>query len=85
MGMEFELKLGGVTYKCTATQYNKDASDCNIQAEINGLKVHISIPIEEKISRTKAIIFIEAFHEALTKAVKDQKLGELQYGKHNVG
>ncbi len=82
--LEFELKLGGVTYKCTSNHQSKDASNCLISAEMNGLRVHIDIPIEEKYTRTKAIIFIEAFHEAMTAAIKDQKLNELHLGRHNI-
>ncbi len=85
MGYNFELKLGGVTYTCSPTQYTKGDCDCNIRAEINGMRVDIHIPIEHKVTKVKALLFVEAFHTALTTAIKDQKLDELKYGHHNAG
>jgi len=82
--MDFELKLGSVLYRCTRTQYNGDTGNCVVSADINGMKIQIVIPAEEKINRTKALVFIEAFHEGLVYARKDQNLADLKMGKVNV-
>lgn len=84
--MRFELKLGNVTYKTSHIQSNgKGETDVIIEADINGVSVTMRIGIEEKMTQIKVLAFIEAFHTAMGIAVKDQKLGDLQYGKRNIG
>lgn len=80
----FQLTLQHVTYKCDTSQQSKDHQNWYVSAEINGLKVRIDIPIEEQASLPKVMLFIEAFHTAMSQAVADQKIGSLHLGKHNI-
>lgn len=69
----FELKLGAITYKCEGNQSTFKEQNWCIDAQVNDLRITMTIPIESKVSRSKCILFVERFHEALMQAQKEQK------------
>lgn len=70
---EFELKLNNTTYKCSGNQADKHNQNWTISAELEGLRVHMTVPIESKLTRLQVMGFVERFHEAMIKAKEDQK------------
>lgn len=73
---DFSITLDGKEYKCSSIQSNKDSQDWHITVSHGKVKTTISIPIEEKITRVKVILFIEAFHVAMHQAFDAQKLDQ---------
>lgn len=70
---EFELKLGSISYKCSGNHSNFQDQNWNISVRINDLSISMNIPIESKLSRSKVILFVERFHEALMDVQKQQE------------
>lgn len=73
---DFSITLDGKEYKCTSTQYQKDSQNWNLSVKHGTVSTMITIPCEEKITRAKIILFIEAFHVAMHKAFEAQKLDQ---------
>lgn len=69
----FELKLGVITYVCSDNHSNFKEQNWTISAKVNDVRVSMTIPIESKVSRSKCILFVERFHEALMVAQKEQE------------
>ena len=70
---EFELTLSGTVYKCTSNHSDKENQNWNIRSKINDVTVNMEIPITSKVSRSKCMLFVEVFHEALVEAKEKQK------------
>lgn len=70
---EFELTLNNITYKCTSHSFSGNNQNWDISSKHHDLTVRMSIPIESKLPRSKVMLFIEIFHEALMEAKKKQK------------
>ncbi len=69
----FELKLNNVTYECSGNHADRLNQNWTISAKMDGLNVHITIPLESKLTRLQVMAFVERFHEALSVAKKEQK------------
>ena len=67
---EFELTLGNTTYKCESSHSDINNRNWIVSAKINDIRLSINIPIESKLSRSKCMLFVESFHEALTAAME---------------
>lgn len=74
---DFSITLDNKEYKCTTTSTNGNGEfSYDIIVKHGEVSTHIRIPIGNKITRAKVILFIEAFHEAMHKAFEDQKLDQ---------
>jgi hypothetical protein len=69
----FELKLDSTTYTCSGNHSTREHQNWNITAEMSGMRVSITIPIESKLTRLQAMAFIERLHVALKQAKNEQK------------
>ena len=70
---EFELTLSGTVYKCTSNHSDRDNQNWNIRSKVNDVTFNMEIPIGSKVSRSKCMLFVEVFHEALMTARDNQK------------
>lgn len=69
---EFKLELGGILYNCQSNHASKEHQNWHITAKSQEFNIRIEIPIDAKVSRAKCMAFVEAFHEALVTARKEQ-------------
>lgn len=69
----FTLKLDNVTYECSGNQYSKKDQNWAIQAQMEGMRVCINIPIESKLTTCQVMAFVERLHEGMSEAKKEQK------------
>jgi len=70
---DFSIKLDGKEYKCNSSQSDSQGNqNWYITVEHGSVKSTINIPMEDKTTRAKVILFIEAFHVAMRKAFEAQ-------------
>jgi len=73
----FTITLGSKEYKISSNHSNgKDERNYIMTVEHGKVKTTITFPIEEKLTRAKVMLFIEAFHEAMKQAFDAQKLDQ---------
>lgn len=73
---EFSITLDGKEYKVSSSHFDKEGNNWTMRVEHGKVATTITIPLEERITRAKVILFIEAFHVAMHKAFEAQKLDQ---------
>lgn len=68
----FELKLGNTLYKCSGNHFQKDQQNWHIQAEMEGARISIELPIESKLTTIQVMAFLERLHEGMMLAKESQ-------------
>ena len=73
---DFSITLDGKEYKCRSTVSSGEDQGWYISVSHGKVRTEIKIPMEEKITRAKIILFVEAFHVAMHKAFESQLLDQ---------
>lgn len=81
---DFQITLDNKEYKCNSTSCNATDQSWDISTTFGGIRVGIHIPLDNRITRAKVILFVEAFHEGMRAAFKDQDIDqEYVWNKHH--
>lgn len=70
----FSITLDNQEYKCTSTQRSAEDSNWHVTTKHGNVSTTITVPCENKITRAKVILFVEAFHVAMRNAFEAQLL-----------
>lgn len=73
----FKITLEGKEYEATYSQSDsKGNNNWVINFKHGDAKANIEIPMDAKVTRAKALLFIEAFHEGLKSAFSSQGIDQ---------
>lgn len=78
---EFTLKLDNIEWEVTSNNSDSVSQNWICRAAFNGFAVSINIPIDQKMTRAKVMLYVEHVHVAMQEAWKAQDIH--QYFQNN--